>query len=115
MEQLKAGFDDHEGRIKILEQNYSKLEGKISSIENGQLQLENTVLKTSQDQKDLLTKLIDHHLDLKKKQVEADSQAKAQEVDLKKTRIISRKELWIAVLGSGGLVTFITLAFNHFQ
>lgn len=114
MEQLKAGFDDHEGRIKILEQNYSKLEGKITSIENGQLQLENTVLKTSQDQKELLNKLVDHHLDLKKRQVEADTQAKSQEVDLKKTRIISRKELWVAVLGSGGIVTLVTLVFNHF-
>ena len=108
MEQLTAGFDDHEGRIKILEQNYSKLEGKISTIENGQLQLENTVLKTSQDQKELLTKLIDHHLDLKKSSV-------AAETDLKKTRIISRKELWVAVLGSGGIVTLVTMLFNHFN
>lgn len=112
---MKEIMDDHEGRIKILEQNYSKLEGKISSIENGQLQLENTVLKTSQDQKDLLTKLIDHHLDMKKAQAAADTQAKAQEVDLKKTRIISRKELWVAVLGSGGIVTLVTLLFNHFS
>lgn len=108
MEQLKAGFDDHEGRIKILEQNYSKLEGKISSIENGQLQLENTVLKTSQDQKDLLTKLIDHHLDLKKSSA-------ASDVELKKTRIISQKELWVAVLGSGGIVTLVTMLFNYFN
>lgn len=105
---MREIMDDHEGRIKILEQNYSKLEGKIQTIENGQLQLENTVLKTSQDQKELLNTLITHHLDLKKMKQEDDT-------DLQKTRILSRKELWVAVLGSGGLVTFLTLLFNHFS
>lgn len=108
MEQLRAGFDDHEGRIKILEQNYSKLEGKIQTIENGQLQLENTVLKTSQDQKELLNTLISHHLDLKKEK-------QTQDADLKKTMILSRKDLWVAILGSGGLFGLATLVFNHFQ
>jgi hypothetical protein len=87
---------DHEERIKTLEHNYNRLEGKITTIENGQLQLENTVLKTSQENKDLLTKLIDHHF------------------DLSKTKLIGRKEIIIAVLGGGGIAGIvITIIANY--
>jgi hypothetical protein len=77
---------DHETRLSTLEQNYHRLEGKLTSVENGQLQLENTVLKTSQDQSGLLNKLIDNTF------------------DLKKTKMISRKEIIIATLGGSSVV-----------
>jgi hypothetical protein len=77
---------DHENRLQTLEQNYHRLEGKLTSVENGQLQLENTVLKTSQDQSGLLNKLIDNTF------------------DLKKTKMISRKEIIIATLGGSSVV-----------
>lgn len=81
---MKEIILDHEDRIKSLEYSYSRLEGKLTSVENGQLQLENTILKTSQDQSKLLTKVIDNTF------------------DLNKTKLIGRKEIWIAVLGGGG-------------
>lgn len=80
---------DHEYRIKTLEKNYSNLVGEITSVKNGQLQLENTVLKTSQGQSELLNKLIDNTF------------------DLKKTKMISRKEIVIAVLSGSSVLGII--------
>jgi hypothetical protein len=77
---------DHESRIKNLEKNYDNLVGEITSVKNGQLQLENTVLKTSQGHNELLNKLIDNTF------------------DLKKTKTVSRKEIIIAGIGSGGVL-----------
>ena len=77
---------DHEDRLKILEKNYSNLVGEITSVKNGQLQLENTVLKTSQDQSGLLNTLITNTF------------------DLKKTKMISRKEIVIAILSGSSVL-----------
>jgi hypothetical protein len=87
---------DHEDRIKNLEMSYSRLEGKLTSVENGQLQLENTVLKTSQGQSELLNKLIDNTF------------------DLKKTKMVGRKEIIIASLGGGSLLGLIIGAILKF-
>lgn len=94
--EMKDLILDHEGRIKILEQNYAKLDGKLTSVENGQLQLENTVLKTSQGQSELLNKLIDNTF------------------DLKKTKLIGRKEIIIASVGGGSLLGVIVGAILKF-
>ena len=83
---LETQVLDHESRLKTLEKNYSDLVGEITTVKNGQLQLENTVLKTSQDQSGLLNKLIDNTF------------------DLKKTKLISRKEIIIATLGGSSVV-----------
>ena len=77
---------DHETRIKSLELSYANLVGEITSVKNGQLQLENTVLKTSQGQSDLLNKLIE------------------KTFDLKKTKMVSRKEMVIAAISGGGVL-----------
>ena len=77
---------DHETRIKSLELSYANLVGEITSVKNGQLQLENTVLKTSQGQSELLNKLIE------------------KTFDLKKTKMVSRKEMVIAAISGGGVL-----------
>jgi hypothetical protein len=87
---------DHEDRIKVLEKNYSNLVGEITSVKNGQLQLENTVLKTSQGQNELLNKLIDNTF------------------DLKKTKLIGRKEIIIASVGGGGFLGVVVGAILKF-
>lgn len=76
---------DHESRIKTLEDNYGKFVGEITAVKNGQLQLENTVLKTSQDQNGLLNTLITNSF------------------DLKKTKMVSRKEIIIACISGGSI------------
>jgi hypothetical protein len=96
MPNMEEKLLDHEGRIKSLELSYSRLEGKLTTVENGQIQLENTVLKTSQGQNELLNKLIDNTF------------------DLKKTKAISRKEIIIAGIGSGGILGIIVGAILKF-
>jgi hypothetical protein len=80
---------NHEERLTTLEKNYSNLVGEITSVKNGQLQLENTVLRTSQDQSGLLNTLITNSF------------------DLKKTKAVSRKEIIIAGIGSGGVLGIV--------
>jgi hypothetical protein len=94
---------DHEERIKNLEVNYNNLVGEISSVKEevtfvktGQLRLENTVLTVSQNQNGLLNTLI------------------ANTFDLKKTKTISRKEIIIAGIGSGGILGVIVGAILKF-
>ena len=87
---------DHETRIKSLELSYANLVGEITSVKNGQLQLENTVLKTSQGQSDLLNKLIDNTF------------------DLKKTNVVSRKEMVIAAISGGGVLGILIGAIIKF-
>lgn len=87
---------DHENRIKTLENNYDKFVSKITAVENGQLQLENTVLKTSQDQNGLLNTLINNTF------------------DLKKTRMITRKEIIIASISGGGILGVVVGAIIKF-
>lgn len=87
---------DHEDRIKTLEKNYAVLVGDMAEIRNGQLRLENTILKTTQDQNQLLNKLIDNSF------------------DLKKTSVVSKKEIWVAILGGGGALGVIGALLSKF-
>jgi hypothetical protein len=88
---------DHESRIKTLENNYHRLENKLTTVENGQLRLENTVLTTSQDQSGLLNTLITNTF------------------DLKKTKMISRKEIIVAILGGGSVLGLVVGAVLKFM
>jgi hypothetical protein len=88
---------DHENRLKTLENNYHKLDNKLTTVENGQLRLENTVLTTSQDQNGLLNTLI------------------MNSFDLKKTRMITRKEIIIASISGGGVLGLIVGAVLKFM
>jgi hypothetical protein len=51
-------IENHEQRISRLETNYGEVIDKINSMEKGQLEIQNVVLKSSGDQKDLLNNLI---------------------------------------------------------
>jgi predicted nucleic acid-binding Zn-ribbon protein len=87
---IEERFGDHENRITTLERNFQSLEGKVQNIETGVSRVENTVLKESKVQQDLTNKLIDHHF------------------NFKTTKTMSRKEIWVAALGGGGIVGAIT-------
>jgi regulator of replication initiation timing len=89
-------LDIVEKRVEVLEQNYSMLKQDITAVQNGQLQLENTVLKGNKDQSDLLNKLVDHTL------------------DIKKTKVLARKDIIIAVLSGGSVVGLVLGAVINF-
>jgi hypothetical protein len=89
-------LDDHEKRIGELETNYGKVIQKIDSMERGQVELQNIVLKSSGDQKDLLNKLIEHSLGISVKQEETKG-------EVSKLKISSRKEIIIGLIGGGGI------------
>ncbi|AOH53359.1 hypothetical protein ABE28_003265 [Peribacillus muralis] len=94
-------LDNHEQRISQLETNYGEVINKISSMEKGQLEIQNVVLKSSGDQKDLLNKLIEHSLGITVKQEETKG-------EVSKLKISSRKEIVLGLLGGGGFVGILT-------
>ncbi|KIL79608.1 hypothetical protein [Bacillus badius] len=89
-------IDDHEKRITHLETNYGKVIEKIDSMEKGQIEIQNTVIKSSSDQKDLLNRLIEHSLGISLKQEETKG-------EVSKLKINSRKEIALGLIGGTGI------------
>lgn len=101
---MESMWNDHEGRIKILETNYSKLEGKMQSVETGQYRIEKTVLESSRDQTNLLTKLIDNQFNLSKKKL-----SKKEKVQIAAITTLG------TIIGGGGAVTIILSIIGFFK
>jgi len=113
-------IENHETRITQLEQNYGKviedLEKVRKEIKQGQIQMENTVLKEFSSQKELTTRLLEHTLEIKKiKTVEEGEMNKiraTQEGEIQKTKITTRKDLLLGLVGGSGIVGVITLVIS---
>jgi len=101
-------LDNHEKRIADLEKNYGEVIEKIGNMEKGQLELQNVVLKTAGDQKDLLNKLIEHSLGISVKQEETKG-------EVSKLKINSKKEITLALLGGGGFVGILTAVISFWD
>lgn len=57
---------DLDERVTKLEHNYSAVQRELSAVQYSQVQIENTILKTSGEQKELTQKLLDFVLGSKK-------------------------------------------------
>lgn len=90
---MESIVQDHEQRILQLEQNYSEVRKEIAGVQTSQYRIETTVLKESQEQKQLLNKLIDYHL------------------DTKRFNLDKKWQFLLTAIGSGGLIYFIVEAF----
>ncbi len=94
---LEERVDNHEGRIKALE-DYQKEQEKLNQeIKTQLLATENTVLKESGKQQDLVQKLLDHVL-------EEDKEDRKTSRD---SKTYTQQQIWklaVALAGSGGLL-----------
>ncbi|MED4399757.1 hypothetical protein [Metabacillus fastidiosus] len=88
---------DHEQRILALEQNYSTLSNKMQAVETGQMRIENTLLRESREQKELINKQRDEQDEL------FDTLVK-HTLGIKKNNSNKKWELALAVVGGGGLL-----------
>jgi hypothetical protein len=97
-----------EGMVQDHERRIAELEKQAVETKNQYLRLENTVLIGSKSTEELLNKVLDKVLDLKAAETQQEHELKTAEVqqehELAKTRTVSRKEVWIAALGAGGVV-----------
>lgn len=57
---------DLDERLTKLEHNYSAVQKELAAVQFSQVQIENTILKTSGEQKELTQRLLDHVLGVKK-------------------------------------------------
>ncbi|WP_409297768.1 hypothetical protein V1498_06885 [Peribacillus sp. SCS-26] len=119
-------LEDHEKRIGQLELNYGKVIedlGEVrkenAQIKQGQVQIENTVLKEFSSQKELTTKLLEHTLDIKKlKTVEEGEMNKiraTQEGEITKTKITTRKDLFLGLCGGSGIVGLVSFVITKWD
>lgn len=105
---LEKRVDDHEKRIADLEKNYGEVIERMGNVETGQLELQNVILKSAGDQKELLNKLIEHSLGITVKQEETKG-------EVSKLKINSKKEITLALLGGGGIVGLITAVISFWD
>ena len=101
-------LDNHEKRIADLEKNYGEVIEKIGNMEKGQLELQNVILKSAGDQKELLNKLIEHSLGITVKQEETKG-------EVSKLKVNSKKEIILSLLGGGGIVSIIAAVISFWD
>jgi small-conductance mechanosensitive channel len=97
----------NENEIKELKANQTEFTKQIEDLkrnqeqtQNSMLKLENTVLKANGEQKELLTKLVDHTLLANKKE-------KEREYDLKKINITNKWQFALTAISGGGVLYLI--------
>ena len=83
MEQI---VQDHEKRIQQLEKSYDEVKKEITGIHTAQYRMETTILRESQEQKELIRKVLEHQFGLDKINLE------------------NKWKLWITVLSSGSVI-----------
>lgn len=105
---MEERVQNHEVRISELERSYGKLDERMTSIEIGQKGIENTILKESSSQKEMVQKVIEYALDSKLTQEKTKSELsvikETNSADLKKTKVIATKDIIIGLCGTGGIV-----------
>ncbi len=93
---MEKMVQDHEQRILTLERNYSEVKKEMTAVQTSQLEIKGTLLKESQEQKELINKqrkeqdalfktLVDHTL------------------GIRKNNSNKKWELALAIFGGGGL------------
>lgn len=111
---MQGKIEDHEVRIGKLEQNQEEFNKNIQELKEHQQNTSDTlskinsnVLNSSNDQKELLGKLITYHFDMKTNELNNNTEVKKQEIT-GKTEVSKLK--WQAIVGllsAGGLISFI--------
>jgi len=105
---MEKKVEDHEIRIVALEKNYGEVIERMGNMEKGQLELQNVILKSSGDQKELLNKLIEHSLGITVKQEETKG-------EVSKLKVNSKKEIILSLLGGGGIVSIIAAVISFWD
>jgi hypothetical protein len=113
VEVMETMVQDHERRI-------AELEKQAVETKNQYLRLENTVMIGSKNTENLLNKVLEKVLDLKGAETQQEHELKAaerqQQYELAKTKTVSRKEVWLAIFGTGGVaIAVVTGIFAYLQ
>ena len=122
---VRERLENHEERIGKLEQNQEELTKNISELKKHQQEtsdiltkVNSNVLTASNDQKELLGKLIGYHFDMKTQELVNSTEVKKQELlnstEVKKQELTGKTEVskikWQTVtglLGTGGFVAIV--------
>lgn len=111
---MERMVQDHEKRIINLEEGQTQLQQSqaetneaVKAIQkendsnrHSMLKLENTVLQSNKEQKELLNKLIDYSLNTSTKE-------KEREYDLKKINLVNKWQVALTLVGSGSILILI--------
>lgn len=113
-EEMDIMLDDHEQRLKHLEENQEKFSRQMADMQTGLTEIENTVMRgnlsTQEIQKEIKelqkesSEKVDRVFDILVDQFKTKSQ---NETDLKKARLSMWERIFVALAGAGGLATGI--------
>jgi chromosome segregation ATPase len=93
IKELKANQTEFTKQIEDLKRNQEQ-------TQNSMLKLENTVLKANGEQKELLTKLVDHTLLVNKKE-------KEREYNLRRINLTNKWQFALTAVSGGGVIYLI--------
>lgn len=97
-------LENHEGRIKQLEENDQDKEKRLRTMEQSYLKLENTILQENRDTRQLFQNTMQNQWDLIKSSYASTENDKNRKYELTKSKLERRTELTMKLLGTGGLL-----------
>ncbi|MEX3625818.1 hypothetical protein [Viridibacillus arvi] len=97
-------LENHEGRIKQLEENDQEKEKRLRAVEQSYLKLENTILQENRDTRQLFQNTMQNQWDLIKSRDASTENEKTRNYELTKSKLERRTELTMKLLGTGGLL-----------
>ncbi|MGG0666983.1 hypothetical protein ABE073_00380 [Lederbergia citrisecunda] len=100
-------IEDHEQRIKTLEENDSDKEVRLRNIEMNYTRLESTILQENRDTRQFFQSTMDKQWDLIKSMGVLNDKEKEREHEIRKTRLERHTELFLKVGGAGGILYLI--------
>lgn len=116
MEGRVPPLEDHEQRIRVLEENDIDKESRLRNVEKNYVQLESTILQENRDTRQFFQSNMDKQWDLIKSFGIFSDKEKEREHELTKTKIERHTDILLKVGGTGGILYLIVQAlFNIFS
>lgn len=100
-------FEDHEHRIRILEESDADKEMRLRNIEKSYTHLETTILQENRDTRQFFQSTMDKQWDLIKSMGALNEKEKERQHEIKKTKLERHTELFLKLGGAGGILYLI--------
>ena len=111
IEKLKEADQNHDERLKGIENAQREFKVQIESIKTSQQSLEFTVMKDGQQTRDLLTKFVDHYFSTDEKKFNSQEKVAMKKLSTKEKVILA---VIGSLVGSGGILMSIAAILQIF-
>ncbi|MEQ6856056.1 hypothetical protein AAHH17_16370 [Lysinibacillus capsici] len=114
MEDNSIRLEEHEHRIRILEESDADKERRLRNIESSFTHLETTILQENRDTRQFFQSTMDKQWDLIKSMGALNDKERDRQHEIRKTKLERHTELFLKVGGAGGILYLIIQAIIDF-